>query len=122
MVVGVGDRDRKSRAKTHAVFRALDPNSVVAVSVHGDPFRCRRRVSPSGPREARWDDRHYQPGDKIALLRNAGAPADRERRTGACGDSAAPTKMSKTTPCKVASRAECGGVEWDKIECEMRCR
>src|SRR6476660_3441278 len=38
MVVGVGDRDGERRAKTHAVFRALDANPVVSISVHGDPF------------------------------------------------------------------------------------
>src|SRR5256885_6420543 len=38
VVVGIGDGNRKRRAKPHAVFRALDPNPVVAISVHGDPF------------------------------------------------------------------------------------
>ena len=35
VVVGLGDRDGERRAKTHAVFRALDPNPVVSISVHG---------------------------------------------------------------------------------------
>src|SRR5258707_15185849 len=37
VVVGIGDRDGERGAETHAVFRALDPNPVVSVSVHGDP-------------------------------------------------------------------------------------
>lgn len=38
VVVGIGDRDGERRAKAHAVLRALDPNPVVSISVHGDPF------------------------------------------------------------------------------------
>src|SRR5206468_1564420 len=34
VVVGIGDRDGECRAKTHAVFRALDPNPVISISVH----------------------------------------------------------------------------------------
>src|SRR4029078_8639041 len=37
MGVGIGDSKRQRRAKTDAVFRALDPNPVVSVSVHGEP-------------------------------------------------------------------------------------
>jgi hypothetical protein len=37
VVVGIGDRDGERRAKTHAVFRALDPNPVLSIFVHGDP-------------------------------------------------------------------------------------
>src|SRR5437868_15291956 len=37
MVAGVGDRDGERRAKTHTVFRALDANAVISISVHGDP-------------------------------------------------------------------------------------
>jgi hypothetical protein len=29
--------------KPHAVFRALDPNPVVSISVHGDPFQVETR-------------------------------------------------------------------------------
>src|SRR6267154_4657331 len=42
MVVGIGDRDGERRAEAHAVFRALDPNSIVSISVHGDPSRSKR--------------------------------------------------------------------------------
>src|SRR6266446_897608 len=37
VVVGIGDRDGECRAEAHAVFRALDPNSIVSIFVHGDP-------------------------------------------------------------------------------------
>jgi len=37
MVVGIGDRDGERRAEAHAVFRALDPDCVVSIAVHGDP-------------------------------------------------------------------------------------
>ena len=36
MVGGIGDRDGKGGAKAHAVFCALDPNSVVTIAVHVD--------------------------------------------------------------------------------------
>jgi len=38
VVIGIGDRDSECRAEAHAVFRALDSNPVVSISVHGDPF------------------------------------------------------------------------------------
>src|SRR5579863_3128840 len=40
MVVGVRYRDGKSATKAHTVFRTLDPDSVVAISVH---FGCSLR-------------------------------------------------------------------------------
>jgi hypothetical protein len=41
VVVGIGDRDGDRRAKTHAVFRALDPNPVVSTSVRSQIPRSR---------------------------------------------------------------------------------
>src|ERR1700733_4671822 len=49
VVVGIGDRDGEGRAKTHAIFRALDPHAVGSISVHGDP----RGLKPSHLFEAR---------------------------------------------------------------------
>src|SRR4029077_2693452 len=48
MVVGIGDRDGERRAEADAVFRALDPNAVISISVHGDPFHRRAVMGPSG--------------------------------------------------------------------------
>jgi len=50
MIVGIGDRDGERRAEAHAVLRALDPNPVVSISVHGDPFSAKDALVPRPPK------------------------------------------------------------------------
>jgi hypothetical protein len=45
MVVGIGDRDGQGRAEADAVFRTLDPNPIVPISVHGIPRGAWRGLS-----------------------------------------------------------------------------
>jgi len=49
MVIGVRYRDGQSAAKAHAIFRALDSNSVVAISVHVAALQLGRVLINFGP-------------------------------------------------------------------------
>jgi hypothetical protein len=48
MVVAVRYRDGESAAKAHAIFRTLDSNSVIAISVHVAGLSARRKPVDSG--------------------------------------------------------------------------
>src|SRR6266403_3283032 len=84
VVVGIGDRDGERRAKTHAVFRALDPNPVVSISVHGDPCVLSEVIPPSPVALRRTSH--------SAVIASQRVGAERRPMTGSTKQSIAPSK------------------------------